>query len=93
MIIRRLQSDDQFSAAGEQLKMKYIWKSLLDWKTWVGSTFLFYLAQRLLSIHEYFCIPVIIYVGCDAPLYAFSLFLPSIIAQVCCSPILLPMSC
>lgn len=43
MIIRRLQSDDQFSAAGEQLKMKYIWKSLLDWKTWVGSTFYFIL--------------------------------------------------
>ncbi|KII85929.1 hypothetical protein PLICRDRAFT_301846 [Plicaturopsis crispa FD-325 SS-3] len=61
VIIRRLQSDDQFSAAGEQLKMKYIWKSLLDWKTWVG---------------------MIIYVGCDAPLYAFSLFLPSIIAQL-----------
>lgn len=37
VIIRRLQSDDQFSAAGENLKMKYIWKSLFDWKTWLGS--------------------------------------------------------
>lgn len=37
VVIRRLQSDDQFSAAGEKLKMKYIYKSLLDWKTWVGS--------------------------------------------------------
>lgn len=37
IVIRRLQSDDQFSAAGEKLKMKYIWKSLLDWKTWIGS--------------------------------------------------------
>ncbi|KAJ7759161.1 MFS general substrate transporter [Mycena metata] len=60
-VIRRLQSDDQFSAAGEKLKMKYIWKSLLDWKTWVG---------------------MIIYMGADMPLYAFSLFLPSIINQL-----------
>ena len=37
VVIRRLQEDDQFSAAGETLRMKYIWKSLLDWKTWVGS--------------------------------------------------------
>ncbi|RDB23798.1 hypothetical protein Hypma_008967 [Hypsizygus marmoreus] len=62
VVVRRLQGDDQFSAAGEQLKMKYIWQSLLDWKTWVA---------------------MIIYMGCDAPLYAFSLFLPSIINQVC----------
>lgn len=37
VVIRRLQSDDQFSAAGEKLKMKYILQSLLDWKTWLGS--------------------------------------------------------
>ncbi|KAJ7180780.1 MFS general substrate transporter [Mycena filopes] len=61
VVIRRLQSDDQFSAAGEKLKMKYIWKSILDWKTWVG---------------------MVIYVGADMPLYAFSLFLPSIINQL-----------
>ncbi|KAJ7492004.1 MFS general substrate transporter [Mycena latifolia] len=61
LVIRRLQSDDQFSAAGENLKWKYIWKSLLDWKTWVG---------------------MIVYMGADMPLYAFSLFLPSIINQV-----------
>jgi len=61
VVIRRLQGDDQFSAAGEQLRWKYIFQSLLDWKTWVG---------------------MIIYTGCDAPLYAFALFLPSIINQV-----------
>ncbi|KIK56348.1 hypothetical protein GYMLUDRAFT_174358 [Collybiopsis luxurians FD-317 M1] len=61
VVVRRLQGDDQFSAAGEELKMKYIYKSILDWKTWVG---------------------MIIYVGADMPLYAFSLFLPSIINQV-----------
>ncbi|KAF8645057.1 hypothetical protein AX16_008115 [Volvariella volvacea WC 439] len=61
VVIRRLQQDDQFSAAGEALKWKYIWKSLLDCKTWVG---------------------MLMYCGADMPLYAFSLFLPSIINQV-----------
>ncbi|KDQ26569.1 hypothetical protein PLEOSDRAFT_1042794 [Pleurotus ostreatus PC15] len=59
VVVRRLQGDDQFSAAGEKLRWKYIWQSLLDWKTWVSS--------------ECFA---------DMPLYAFSLFLPSIINQV-----------
>ncbi|KAG7094143.1 hypothetical protein E1B28_007755 [Marasmius oreades] len=61
VIVRRLQGDDQFSAAGEKLKWKYIFQSLLDWKTWAG---------------------MIIYCGCDMPLYAFALFLPSIINQL-----------
>jgi hypothetical protein len=39
MVIRRLQGDDQFSAAGENFKMKYIIKALIDWKTWLGSEF------------------------------------------------------
>ncbi|CAK5283159.1 unnamed protein product [Mycena citricolor] len=60
-VIRRLQSDDQFSAAGESLKLKYIFKSVLDWKTWIG---------------------MMVYVGADMPLYAFSLFLPTIINQL-----------
>ncbi|EGO22462.1 hypothetical protein SERLADRAFT_416918 [Serpula lacrymans var. lacrymans S7.9] len=60
VVIRRLQSDDQFSAAGEQLKWGYIKKSLLDWKTWVA---------------------MMVYTGSDMPLYAFALFLPSIINQ------------
>ena len=38
-VIRRLQADDQHSAAGEDLRWHYIWRSLLDWKTWVGSAF------------------------------------------------------
>ncbi|KAH7874115.1 MFS general substrate transporter [Lentinula edodes] len=61
VVVRRLQGDDQFSAAGEKLRMKYIYKSILDWKTWIG---------------------MIVYVGADMPLYAFSLFLPSIINQL-----------
>lgn len=62
LVIRRLQSDDQFSAAGENLKMKYILKkSISDWKTWIWMA---------------------IYVGADMPLYAFSLFLPSIINEL-----------
>ncbi|KAI5118001.1 hypothetical protein M0805_008101 [Coniferiporia weirii] len=60
-IIQRLQSDDQFSAAGEELRWKYIWQSIVDWKTWIG---------------------MLLYMGADGPLYAFSLFLPSIINQL-----------
>ncbi|TBU34082.1 MFS general substrate transporter [Dichomitus squalens] len=61
VVVRRLQSDDQFSAAGESLRWHYIWKSVLDYKTWIG---------------------MLLYMGADGPLYAFSLFLPSIINQL-----------
>ncbi|KAF9015501.1 MFS general substrate transporter [Cyathus striatus] len=60
-VIRRLQVDSQFSAAGEQFRMKYVWQSLSDWKTWIAMG---------------------IYMGFDGPLYAFSLFTPSIINQL-----------
>ncbi|KAJ7623133.1 MFS general substrate transporter [Roridomyces roridus] len=60
-IIRRLQGDDQFSAAGEKLRMANVMASLRDWKTWLN------LVQLM---------------GCDMPLYAFSLFLPTIIDQL-----------
>ncbi|KAJ7879976.1 MFS general substrate transporter [Mycena olivaceomarginata] len=56
-VVRRLQGDDQYSAAGEKLQMKNILSSFRDWKTWFS-------------------------MGCDMPLYAFSLFTPSIINQV-----------
>ncbi|KAI9458212.1 MFS general substrate transporter, partial [Lactarius psammicola] len=61
VVIRRLQEDDQFSAAGEKFKSRNIINSLKDWKTWLA---------------------ICIYMGCDMPLYAFALFLPSIIKQV-----------
>lgn len=35
-VVRRLQEDGQFSAAGEKLRLKSIIKSLVDWKTYVG---------------------------------------------------------
>ncbi|CUA74713.1 putative transporter C1002,16c [Schizosaccharomyces pombe 972h-] [Rhizoctonia solani] len=35
-VVHRLQSDDQFSAAGEKLRAKYIFQALKDWKTWLG---------------------------------------------------------
>ncbi|KAH7915264.1 major facilitator superfamily domain-containing protein [Hygrophoropsis aurantiaca] len=60
VVIRRLQSDAQFSAAGEKLQWKYIRKSLVDWKTYLG---------------------IVVYAGSDMPLYAFALFLPSIIKE------------
>ena len=37
VVIRRLQCDDQFSAAGERLKFKHIKKSFTEWKTYAGS--------------------------------------------------------
>ncbi|KAF8846262.1 MFS general substrate transporter [Paxillus ammoniavirescens] len=60
-IIRRLRADMQFSAGGESFKLKYLWQSLTDWKTYVAMG---------------------IYMGFDGPLYAFSLFTPTIINQV-----------
>ncbi len=38
-VIRRLQTDDQFSAGGEKFKMRNVISSLKDWKTWIGSQF------------------------------------------------------
>lgn len=61
VVIRRLQADCQFSAAGEKFKMKYIKQSLLDWKPWAG---------------------MMTFAGSAMPLYAFSLFLPSIINEL-----------
>jgi len=60
-IIRRLQEDQQFSAAGEAFRWSSVTKSLKDWKTWVG---------------------MVAYMGVDGPLYAFSLFTPSIINEL-----------
>ncbi|KAF8634477.1 hypothetical protein AX15_000917 [Amanita polypyramis BW_CC] len=60
-IIRRLREDMQFSAGGEKFSKRYIWQSLLDWKTWIAMA---------------------MYAGFDGPLFAFSLFTPSIINQL-----------
>ncbi|KAL5520899.1 hypothetical protein ACEPAF_2902 [Sanghuangporus sanghuang] len=60
-VIRRLQTDDQFSAGGEKLQWKNVQKSLTDYKTWLGTMTL---------------------IGFGGPMYAFSLFLPSIIGQL-----------
>ncbi|EIW73854.1 MFS general substrate transporter [Coniophora puteana RWD-64-598 SS2] len=59
-VIRRLQGDAQFSAAGEKLRWKYIEQSLAEWKTYLS---------------------IIVYAGSDMPLYAFALFLPSIVSE------------
>ena len=82
VVIRRLQVDNQFSAAGESFKMRYIFKSVVDWKTWVASGSLVTILGLVL-ITEKLREIVICYAGSDMPLYAFSLFLPSIISQVC----------
>ncbi|KZV65193.1 MFS general substrate transporter [Peniophora sp. CONT] len=61
VIVRRLQSDDQYSAAGERLELRNLWRSIVDLKTWLG---------------------MMVSVGSIMPVYAFSLFLPSIISQL-----------
>ena len=81
VVIRRLQEDDQFSAAGEELKWKYIWQSIFDWKTWVGSKCRLDPMRKSSRLSSCW-FPVLLYTGSDGPLYAFSLFLPSIINQV-----------
>lgn len=80
VVIRRLQSDDQHSATGEKLKMKYIRQSLFDWKTYLTSRKIFSLLKPLQLIDS--PLLVLMYAGCDGPIYAFSLFLPTIINQV-----------
>ncbi|MCO5565438.1 hypothetical protein L7F22_019111 [Adiantum nelumboides] len=57
-IVKRLQTDQKYSAAGEQFTMNSFWKAIFDWKTWIG---------------------MLIYMGVDGPLYAFSIFTPSIV--------------
>lgn len=43
-IIRRLQSDNKLSASGESFQFKQIKRSLKDWKTWVASKCVSYVA-------------------------------------------------
>ena len=60
IVIRRLQSDDQHSAAGERLKMKYIRQSLSDWKTYtMGERFLslFILFNSRHLFYQRYCSP------------------------------------
>lgn len=60
-VMEGLEEDGQFSVKGESFKLKYVWQSLRDKKT--------YLCMFLAA-------------GYDGPLYAFSLFTPSIINQL-----------
>lgn len=41
VVIRRLQMDDQYSAAGENFRAKYIWQSFSSWKTYLTSEWYF----------------------------------------------------
>ena len=47
VVVRRLQTDDQHSAAGEKFKAKYIWQSFTDWKSYLTSKPAFSLFQPL----------------------------------------------
>jgi hypothetical protein len=78
VVIRRLQGDAQFSAAGEKMSWRHIRKALTEWKTYLCSKFT--LIPQPTSLTSHFL--VIVYAGADMPLYAFALFLPSIISEV-----------
>ncbi|KAF7356464.1 MFS domain-containing protein [Mycena venus] len=58
-MIRRLQGDDQYSAAGERLQMKNIWSSFRDWKTWFSMVQL----MECLSQHEQLLVPNAFFLG------------------------------
>jgi hypothetical protein len=60
-VVSRLQADQQFSAAGETLRTREIWRAICSPRTWLE---------------------MLMYTGADMALYAFSLFLPSIINEV-----------
>jgi len=47
VVVRRLQTDDQHSAAGETFKVKNIWQSFTDWKSYLTSKQGFSLFQTL----------------------------------------------
>lgn len=61
-VIRRLRADMQFSAGGEQFKMKYIWQSLRDWKTYIASEFCILLLTLISNVSNDFLL-VGIYMG------------------------------
>ena len=72
-------ADQQSSAEHEEFKMKYFWLSVLDWKTWLYAAIYMGCSpspspDNILNADP--CLPG------DAPLYAFSLFLPSIISSL-----------
>jgi len=80
VVVRRLQRDDQHSAAGENLKMKYIWQSLSDWMTYLTSKE--FCSSPTSLINQILSLLVLMFAGIGVPLYAFALFLPTIINQV-----------
>lgn len=81
-VVRRLQADGQFSAAGEQLRWRDVKKGITDWKTWVGASVVIGKAPHGPNTNADTHILVSLSSGTDGPLYAFSLFLPSIISQL-----------
>jgi hypothetical protein len=42
VVIRRLQNDAQFSAAGEKMNWQHIRKALTEWKTYLASKFIMF---------------------------------------------------
>lgn len=88
----------KFSAAGESFKMKYVKQCMTDWKTYIASKQLVYITLQcifrltaLSSGHIYGLVrflvitpslPLTDHLHSDGPLFAFSLFTPTIINKV-----------
>ena len=49
-IMQKLKDDGQFSVSGEAFSIKYVWESMMDWKTWVSSKSSVVSLRRLLMI-------------------------------------------
>ena len=82
MVIRRLQGDDQFSAGGEQFKLQSIICSLKDGKRGLAVSMVSVTSSKARLVLTRATTLVGMYVGSIMPLYAFSLFLPSILHGV-----------
>lgn len=83
-VLRRLKADQQSSAEHEEFKMSYFWASVKDWKTYLGAVI--YMGCKSVS-HSWPVTPEtrvrhINWSLGDGPLYAFSLFLPTIVNGV-----------
>ena len=48
----------QHSAGGEKFHIKYVWQSLLDWKTWVASACTRFLIVDTFEMHHVYSVGI-----------------------------------
>lgn len=74
-VIWRLKADQQSSAEHEDFRSSYFWASVKDWKTYTSA--IIYMGCELSM--PWFLLNLLTFLPGDGPLYAFSLFLPTIV--------------